>query len=564
MKLQEKIVEWGEALLAPFVLFLYRAQIGALAREARGIAADQVGLARIRWHYSLPGRVRPLLFPVLMTVVLSWLAGSLVFWNMLVPEAGTITYWCWTVYSFILLAIVGREYWSLGRVRPISRADLEQLEADTANMNDADARALRERRFGPMRVLGVRAFGLVILGYFMVGVGLALMGSFSNLEGSPWPLTAQFILFAIIAAFASLFMAMLTAVVLGTTARVVGSIATALFKGGWDSIVTMLPNVEGEEAKELLPKDLDKQIEKTWKFFQDFMLSAPGQLLLGVFALAIVWHHPLIVSMLLLGFIGLMGTTAFSMGQGNDETAARKRAGKLVAWAFTAGFLYRCAEMWYFGLPGGTWYWNYRSVAAPLASLWNKIVPWWNGLTQMSWWQAGLVISIMGAAIWFVMKSPDSKWMQRIKYALISVCGAIIGVVVLGFIANRASVDASISPATASSEVTAETVAAPVRPVDTIDRMTRTTVSASAPVAAASSPTPSVDTGATASTPLIPRAVPRLVVTERVPPIPADALRSAPREASPAVTPDSRCEAVRMRPGLTDSFRQAQLRRLGC
>lgn len=549
-KLQEKIVEWGEALLAPFVLFLYRAQIGALAREVHSIAAEQSMHVRIWWHYSLPGRVRPLLVPVFLTVALSWLAGSLVYWYMHLPDAGIITYMCWTAWSALLALGTLYEYWNLGRVTPISRADLEQLETDTANMSDADARALRERRFGPMRVLGVRAFGLVILGYLLVAIGLALMGSFSNLEGNPWPVTAQFILFAILASFVSLFMAMLTAVALGTAARVVGSIVVGLFKGGWDSILTMLPNVEGEEAKELLPKDLDKQLAQTWKLFKDFLVSAPGVLLLGVFALGIVWHHPLIVAFLLLAFIGLMSTTTFSIAMGNDEAPARKRAGKIVAWAFTAGFLYRCAEMWYFGLPGGTWYWNYDSVDAPLARLWNGVVPWWNGLTQMSWWQAGLVIMVTGIGIFYLLKLPDGKWMQRVKYSLVGACSVLIAVVVIGFIANRASVDTAIDPVAVASEdaaapVTAETERAP----DSIDRLMGT--------GEAETPTPTTTTVATG-------ALPTLPVTTSLPPIPGvppqhvEAVRSTERASG------DRCEAIRSASGLTDLFREAQLRRLGC
>lgn len=544
-KLQEKITEWSEALFAPFILFLFRRQAQALARDAASFLADRADLARLWWYYTLPSRVKPLLIPVFLTVALSWFAGSLVFWNMHVPEAGTITYWCWTAWSLFLAVGILYEYWNLNRAKLMSRADLEQLEADRANMNDADARALRERRFGPMRVLGVRAFGLVILGYFLVGVGLALMGSFSNLEGNPWPVTAQFILFAILASFASLFMVMLTSVVLGTAVRVVGSIVVALFKGGWDSVLTMLPNVEGEEAKELLPKDLDKQIEQTWKLFKDFLLSAPGVLLLGVFALGIVWHHPLIVSFLLLAFIGLMSTTTFSISMGNDETPARKRAGKIVAWAFTAGFLYRCAEMWYFGLPGGTWYWNYDSVDAPLARLWNGIVPWWNGLTQMSWWQAGLVATVTGIGIFYLLKLPDGKWMKRVKYALVSACGVLIAVVAVGFIANRASVDTAIDPIAVVTEEGAsasESVTDDAHTPDTIDRLmgTGTTTSATA-------------TG-----------LPILPVTGSLPPIPGvppqpvEAVRSSERPAR------DRCESIRTATGLTDLFREAQLRRFGC
>lgn len=545
-KFKEKIVEWGEALLAPFILFLYRDQVSALAGDVSSFMVEHLQLARIWWNYNLPGRVRPLLLPVLLMTMLSWIAGSLVFWSMHVPEAGFITYCCWTVWSLVLGIVIQRERVKLGSVKPITRADLEKLEVDTRNMNDADARALREVRFGPMRVLGLRAFALVILGYLLIGIGLALMGSFSNLEGNPWPVTAQFILFAILAAFVSLFAAMLTAVILGTALRVVGSIVVALFKGGWDSVLTMLPNVEGEEAKELLPKDLDKQLEQTWKLFKDFLLSAPGVLLLGVFALGIVWHHPLIVSLLLLAFIGLMSTTTFSIAMGNDESPARKRAGKIVAWFFTGGFLYRCAEMWYFGLPGGTWYWNYDSVDSPLAQTWNRIVPWWNGFMNMSWWQALLVVAVLAVAITYILRIPGGKWSERLKFGLAAVCGLGIAVTVIGFIANRASVDASVStieiPATTeSADATTEPVEEAAHAPDTIDRMTGT----------AEMPTPIPPTE-----PVAPAAA---VVTTRV-----VSPRPAVRASAPTAVSADRCESLERSTGLTDLFRESMRRRFHC
>ncbi len=544
-KLKEKIVEWGEALLAPFILFLYRDQVSALASDVSSFMVEHVQLARIWWNYNLPGRVRPLLLPVLLMAMLSWFAGSLVFWGMHVPEAGFITYGCWTVWSLVLGIVIQRERVKLGKVKPITRADLEKLEADTVNMTDAEARAEREQRFGPMRVLGLRALALVILGYLLIGIGLALMGSFSNLEGNPWPVTAQFILFAILAAFISLFAAMLTAVILGTAFRVVGSIVVALFKGGWDSVLTMLPNVEGEEAKELLPKDLDKQLAQTWKLFKEFLLSAPGVLILGVFALGIVWHHPLIVSLLLLAFIGLMSTTTFSIAMGNDEAPARKRAGKIVAWFFTGGFLYRCAEMWYFGLPGGTWYWNYDSVDSPLAQTWNRIVPWWNGFMNMSWWQALLVVAVLVIAIMCILKMPGGKWFERLKYGLVGVCGALIAATMIGFIANRASVDASIStieiPATTeSTDATTETAEAPAHVPDAIERMTGT----------AEAPTPIPPTA-----PVVPAAVPATHVVER---------RSTERASAPSAASADPCESLERSTGLTDLFRESMRRRFHC
>ncbi|QQR60462.1 hypothetical protein IPH19_03545 [Candidatus Uhrbacteria bacterium] len=240
-----------------------------------------------------------------------------------------------------------------------------------------------------------------------------------------------------------------------------------------------------------------------------------------------------------------MSTTTFSIAMGNDEAPARKRAGKIVAWFFTGGFLYRCAEMWYFGLPGGTWYWNYDSVDSPLAQTWNRIVPWWNGFMNMSWWQALLVVAVLVIAIMCILKMPGGKWFERLKYGLVGVCGALIAATMIGFIANRASVDASIStieiPATTeSTDATTETAEAPAHVPDAIERMTGT----------AEAPTRIPPTA-----PVVPAAVPATHVVER---------RSTERASAPSAASADPCESLERSTGLTDLFRESMRRRFHC
>jgi len=417
----------------------------------------------------------------------------------------------------------------------MSDADIGRLE-EIAERDIDQALQTRNNEFGDGRVMTPSVLGLAFTAPLIIGIGLWVMASLSTLVGSHWVLTVQFIFIGLLCGFISLFLVMLAAVTLGTTVRAATELFVGLFKGGWDSILTtFLPNVEGEEAKELLPKDLGKHLSAAWRLFSNIVLSAPGVIALAVLSLAIVWHHPLTLTILTAAFVGLAQSTLFSIQMGNDETLARKRAGTIVKSFFWGGFLYRLAELWWFGLPqGGTWYWTPSGLNNPLRTVWNGFVPWWNGLVQMSWWQCILVVIVIAIGISQILKLPDSKYLNRIKYALITVCAVGIAIVAIGFIANRASVNA-VAHAMPTLPIEGVVAAAEVpRAPDAIDRLTAGTTETPSPV----------------------------VVTVVVPE--ATTVARPTGRASAPTAPVNACDQIPHATGLTNLFRESMRRRHGC
>lgn len=449
---------------------------------------------RLWCHYNLAVILRPW-FRTLAGFVLATTVMMVPVWWYLAPDDVSWTpFWGWLAYNGVLvigILVVYLRLWSVGSV---SHKEFDELIADRARINaradltkEQREEALNDRtvefrlKHGPTHRLGLATAARLLTTLPLQAIGMLVFASAISAFNVSWAVSATYVLAAIILAAVSLAVALFVALLLGTTLRVVFSIALSLFKGGWDSIITALPNVEGEEAKELLEKELGQKLWAVWQLFIRVVLSGPAKLLLGLASLLIIWHHPLEVIFLTLFFIGLSFATGTEQVTGNKVDDKVARAGRIISGVFLLGFLYRMAEMWRHGLGPSTWYWSYSDIGSELTSLGARAVPWWNGLVSMSWWEGPLVIIVVGIGIYYILKLPEGSWMKRVKYTLVTMCTLLIAIVAIGFIASTASIDAhaSIDPVTVTGSE-----APSVHGPDTIDRMAgRTATSNTPPVA---------------------------------------------------------------------------------
>jgi len=550
---KKKIMDLLGSALALFIPVMY--WNATKKGSSAGYNKLRAGSAYIRlWsHYNLAVILRPWFWTLAGFVLATTVMMAPVWWYLAPDDVSWTPFWCWLAFNGALvigIIVVHARLWAVGSV---DHGDLDGYFADRARISARTdltevqrKKALEDRvvefrkKHGPTHRLGLATAARLLTTIPLQAIGMLVFASAISAVGVSWAVSATYVLAALLLAGLSLAVALLVALVLGTTLRVVFSIALSLFKGGWDSVITMFPNIEGEEAKELLEKDLGKKLLQVWNLFTAAVLSAPGKAILGLLALFINWHHPLEIIFLTLAFIGLTFATGFEQVMGNKVEEKTARAGRIVSGFFVAGFLYRMAEMWRHGLGPSTWEWSYGDSRHELISLWAAIVPWWNGLVSTSWyWEAPVIVIVVSVSIYYLFKLPDGLWWKRIKYTFVTLCSMVIAVVVIGFVANMASVDAHVSMP-APADVQAGTEAPTVHPPDTIDRMAGGT--------------------ATSNTP--PVAVPVAPVVEPLPVQRVEAIapsRDTPRRE---LTLEERCRVVSER--ALPQFRDSVRARLGC
>ncbi len=544
--IKNKLIDFIGTLLGVFIPVMYLDTLSGGRQRLEESAAKAAARVRLWCQYNLAVILRPWFVILAGFVLVVTMGMAYLYWQYASVEVSTVWFLGWLAFNLSLVVALVALRVRLQAVSPINSTDFQRL------MDDPDqdaARALLETHFGPSGRMSSMVASLLLITIPFQAISMMVFASAMNGAGMPWAVSAIFVLVALLLAGLGLAIAISIALLLGTTLRVVGSIAFSLFKGGWDSIITMLPNIEGEEAKLLLEKDLGKKLSEVWSLFQKALLSEPGKASVGLAALFIVWHHPLEVVFLTLLFVGLTFSTGFEHMTGNKVEDKVARAGRVVSGFFLFGFLYRMAEMWRFGLGSSEWYWTYGDTKLQIFSFWNRIVPWWNGLIDMSWWQALLVVIAMSIAINYILKLQEGVRMKRLKYTLVTVCCLVIAAVLVGFVANRASVDARVDPVyvpveRASVEPSSSPVAA-VHVPDSIDRMmvAPTTVAA----------LPNLGT-----MPMVPPFVPsvRIPVAPTVP-----AVHSA---SSSGAQVSNMCDRISRAVNLADSFRESMRHRYHC
>lgn len=545
--LKKKFMDVLGSLLAVFIPVMYEGAIREGGTAALGKSRAISARVRLWGHYNLAVILRPWFLILASFVFVTTVSMALVFWRLVPDGVSWMPFWIWLLANsalFIGLVVV---WVRLQNVRPIRSADFQTLMTETAGMTPEDLQWTLEENFGPSGRLGLKTASWLLVTVPFQAIGMMTFASAMSWVDIPWIVSAIYVLVALLLAGLGLGIALAVALLLGVPLRVVGSIVVSLFKGGWDSIVTMLPNVEGEEAKELLEKDLGKNLLEVWKLFKKVVLSEPGKASVGLLALFIVWHHPFEIVFLTLLFIGLTFSTGFEHMTGNKVEDKVARAGRIVSGFFLFGFLYRAAEMWRFGLGRSEWVWTFSGTKLQLLTLWNRIVPWWNGLVNMSWWECLLVVIVMSFAISYLLKLQEKK----IKYALVVLCSAVIAVVLIGFVASRASVDASIS----GYDVPVGNAATPT-PVssqtsDSIRRMTGTRMATPGPIDGS---LPNLGT-----TSMVPQIGQLIAPSVAVPTIAVQ-----PANTNSASASSNMCDRLSRADRLTDAFRESMRQRYHC
>jgi len=406
---KKKLMDLLGSALALFIPVIYWGAIkeGASAGYSK---LRYIGeYSRLWRQYNLAVILRPGFRALAGFVLAATVMTAPVFWCLAPDDVSWVPYWCWLAFNGVLVIGIVVIHLRLWHVRSISTVDFDKFFADRdALLTRGDltepqrARALGALnsafrvQFGPAARHGLQTAARLLTTIPLQAIGMMAFASAISGMGVSWVVSAIYVLAALLLAGVGLTIALSIAMILGTTLRVVASIAISLFKGGWDSTLTILPNIQDEEAKELLEKDLGKKLQAVWQMFQKVVMSEPGKASVGLLALFIVWHHPLEILILTLLFIGLTFATGFEHLTGNKVAEKVALAGRIVAGFFLFGFLYRMAEMWRHGLGSSTWSWTYGDVKLELLSLWNRAVPWWNGLISMSWWQAAIVVFVVG------------------------------------------------------------------------------------------------------------------------------------------------------------------------
>jgi len=410
--------------------------------------------------------------------LVTWLRPALI-WGLGINGAVTalVAYFCaaaigdvrtatayWSLLAFValLLIFLFSRWWSIKDIKPLSVDEVEAFLAAKANLAPERQEAALADKFGKRGVMGLGTLLLMFGSYAFLGVGIALFSSVLYDAGVSWGAVLVLKTLALALFFLSVVSVAIGALLLGSATKFVGGAARGIFQALWDSIVTALPNIEGEEAKELLP---DLQFGNLWKAFVAITFSGPGTFLLSYYACQLLFPG-LSDQGIVLGILVLLGiTTQVSKQLGNDVTERVKRAGRVIALLGVLVGIYRIIEHLAFADRHRHMYGVIINGTAGAAvrhqdSLQHLGLVWWNGLTGMGWCAStGFLFLFGGIFLWVLQTKSDSQFAKGLKWTLSTVLGLAVVVVLIGVAASLAGVDTQAEIAPPSSVPSATTPA---------------------------------------------------------------------------------------------------------
>ena len=379
-----------------------------------------------------------------------------------IDDARTATaYWSLLAFAVLLLIFLFGRWWSIKDIKPLSVDEVEAFLAAKANLAPERQEAALADKFGKRGVMGLGTLLLMFGSYAFLGVGIALFSSVLYDAGVSWGAVLVLKTLALALFFLSVVSVAIGALLLGSATKFVGGAARGIFQALWDSIVTALPNIEGEEAKELLP---DLQFGNLWKAFVAITFSGPGTFLLSYYACQLLFPG-LSDQGIVLGILVLLGiTTQVSKQLGNDVTERVKRAGRVIALLGVLVGIYRIIE--HLAFSGHHMYGVIINGTAGAAvrhqdSLQHLGLVWWNGLTGMgACAMAGFLLLFGGVFLWLLNMKPESKVGQSFRWVASTVLGLAVVAALIGVAASLAGVDtqAEIAPPSSAPSVTAPAV----------------------------------------------------------------------------------------------------------
>lgn len=330
-----------------------------------------------------------------------------------------------------------------------------------------ELRAEVAQRFGVRGLLTFEDVSLVFLSYAIMALLFTAFAGVAYYAGASWVQVAPFKLGAILLMFGSFFTGAVFLLAVGSAAKAVGGLAGGVIKALWDSILTALPNIEGEEAMELWP---ELNLRTLWRIFRQMVLETPGTFVMAFFALGIVWPDPVHEAVIAIVLVALTSITMVSERTGNDVRARVAFAGRFMSTLVTLGLIYRIAE--FLLMPGDVRLstviigvvagedilpHRFTDIGEALVTL---LAPWWDGLTGMSradggWWETakalcattGFILIFAPIFLWLFRMQPTSFVGKTLRWTLSSVLGVTLAVVLIGTAAGLAGVNTQIGHA---------------------------------------------------------------------------------------------------------------------
>ncbi len=493
-------VDWGQFVLASAVAaagIAGRQAIGALGEWSAAAIREAYDTASLWWHHD---------FTVHMRKWLNFAAWVNAGYAMIIFAYGFVHLpmgWPWVLnVVYFTLACVGvffirRRYNEMESVKPLSEAQrkewlsteairipqfharlVQELGAPMNAVNQArlielmqetglDREALREsldlelgltidpvefrkwlkvntkgvveqRRalkaaFGENGELGMGTASLIVASYGVHAILVLGLASWSYALGATIGNIAGLMVLGVTLLFLSgiAISAVLTLVKL-LAVNLIGY-GNAMFKGLFEIGFSAAPFIRDNEAKDLMPKI---QYADVFKTFVTIAATLPGLFILVTIALFLTFPHPVTwtVAVFILVLVGFGGLT--SQAFGNDITESKKATGKFIAFIITCmAFYYACAYLNEIG-----WF---TGVDTYLEG--TGLYRWWNAFAGMGLCAfLGLLPAVL-LAMYGISKIPsEGKWLKRIKYGLMGLCGLILLAAGFGQIAHLAGMDAYV------------------------------------------------------------------------------------------------------------------------
>lgn len=304
-----------------------------------------------------------------------------------------------------------------------------------------------EKQYGKKGKLGPFTLFLIVFSYGLNALFVTAFASAAYGCGAVWAQIIGLKILGLALGFVCLIAASGALLLITTLAKNVVGYGGALFKGLWDSVLTVLPNIQGEEAKELLP---EVKIGLVWDVFKVVAFSLPGKFLIAIIALSWAWPDPKywMVSVGVVSGLGLFGLTVQAFG--NDITESVKKTGRVIGAIGLVMILYRIVQFLFMdGFFGDT------AAAASDGAY------WWNVFTGLDGWEVTgiiflvfLYVALVAFVIWAAYRLPGNE--SNFKYLKMLGAGALLlllTVVMWGQVVDVADADTSIGGArTALSE----------------------------------------------------------------------------------------------------------------
>jgi|GEM_PF-4270965 len=318
---------------------------------------------------------------------------------------------------------------------------LTQIEL--ATRTSEEQQLVLEGAFGKKGELGMGTAFLAVLSY-LVNAGLILgLASWLTAAGPLWGFQlgafpkwwhlAGLLILGIALLFIGGVVLLGTLLLADGLAKNLLAYAGALFKATWDIVLTAMPNIQGEEAKQLLPRVTFGQILPV---FKTVAFSLPGKFLLGCIAFLGSFPHPFFwfVAVAAFIFIGFGGVTA--EGFGNDITESMKATGRFIGFVTLLLATFHIVEF----LVDVGWVGNVWEYLGNHGIFW-----WWNRFASVSLITYVKILALVLPATYVVTKIPvEGKWVRKVRTGLLALSGAVLVVLTLGQVAHLAGANAYI------------------------------------------------------------------------------------------------------------------------